>query len=477
MGRFRPVFDDCDDESEHDDKQDAMIVSSDQRRPTVSTGPQSSKMATISPALNDFVQPYYNYEHIHPYDHFNQPPKKRGFSTWWWFPVVAAAAVAHTVIRYGPPGPPRRDDQNLNWEEFLELELKRFWNASVALLATIPHVGHWCWQGLQQDVAELFQPAPCAIHIPESLDFNFIVGQPKAKIVLSEAYDAWDQDGPLLLLHSGTIGVGKIEMAIQFVKVAFHHCIQPNQEVLLIRGDEYTHTSRIDLVSIIHQYLHKKPLGGVIILHHIEKFPLHTLILSLQSIRKLKSKTIVIATTHIGSKSIHKSIKYPTEFPNVELNLSICHEIDVELMADVTQYFHAVAPFVPLGPNELKLILMAQIEEWSTRHTWKQLRLSSNLAEAWTDSSHVEYLVIRNKGEVALVFSSLGAKVLDDQSPIRNKLLAQVKRCFGIKAQPQHIALMDFDEKTKEGVFRWCATDTAVEADETCVEVCRFHLM
>ena len=52
-----------------------------------------------------------------------------------------AAISAHFVARYGPPAPPKRHDQDLDWGGFLDLEITRLWNASTALLSTIPYVG------------------------------------------------------------------------------------------------------------------------------------------------------------------------------------------------------------------------------------------------------------------------------------------------------------------------------------------------
>jgi hypothetical protein len=475
MGRFRPSIDDSEEESDQDEidlNEQALVVSSSEQ-PESPFLSQPAEIAPTSP--QGFIQTNdANGHRIHPYDCYYSPPnQQRRISPWWW--VALAAIVAHVVARYGPPAPPKLDNDHhdLNWGEFFELEWNRLYKALGSLLSTIPYVGRWCWQGLYEDVAELFQPAPCAMLLPESLDWTRLVGQPVATAVLSDALDAWDRRGPLLLLHSGTIGVGKLELARQIANVAFQHCTSdPQAEALVIRGDEYG--KRMDFGAIISTYISKRPQGGVIILQHIEKLALQNLIQILQSIRRLKSKLIVFATTHVGSRTIHKSLKQPKQFSKLELDLSLRHEIDLELETDLTHYFHAVAPFVPLGPKELQLILLQQASEWSQRDTWKQLRLSSTLAEAWTDSSHIEYLVLRNKGQDVLVFSSLGAKALTEPSPLYNKLAAQLKRCFGAVGKPEHVADMDYDEHTEEGVFRWCTPHD--EQKEFCEEACRFHL-
>jgi hypothetical protein len=474
MGRFRPLIDDSEEESdqnESDLNEQALVVSS-RKQPESLFSTQQTEISPTSP--NVFIQTNdANGHRIHPFDCYYLPHQQhRKIYFWWW--VALAAIVAHVVARYGPPAPPKQDDQHdLNWGEFLELEWNRLYKALVSLLSTIPYVGRWCWQGLYEDVVELFQPTPCAMLLPESLDWISLVGQPVAKAVLSEALDAWDRIGPLLLLHSGTIGVGKLELAKQIGKVVFQHCTSdPQAEALLITGDVYG--KRIDFGSVITNYLIKRPQGGVIILHHIEKLALENLIQILQSIRQVKSKLIVVATTHVGSRNIHKSLKQQNQLSKLELDLSLRHQIDSELETDLTHYFHAVVPFVPLGPKELQLILLQQVNEWSQRDTWKQLRMSSTLTEAWTDSSHIEYLVLRNRGEDVLVFSSLGAKAVSYPSQLYNKLAAQLKRCFGSVGKPEHVADMGYDEHTEEGVFRWCTPQG--EQEEFCEETCRFRL-
>ena len=477
MGRFRPTIDDYDEESDDDDvdktnSQQALVPSSARPDEPLSCA-QSMECFGVA-ATHGFVQhPHINGHIIYPRDFYYPRPPRRAISFWWW--IALAAISAHFVARYGPPAPPKRHDQDLDWGGFLDLEITRLWNASTALLSTIPYVGRWCWQGLYDDFAEFFQLPPCSMKLPESIRWNFVVGQPAARSVLSDAFDAWDQSGPLLLLHSGTIGVGKLETARQFAKIVFQHCnTDPQMEILLISGDDYTKGSDQDPTAIIYQYAKKRPKGGVIILHHIEQFSSLILGSCLKSIRQLKSTMIVFTTTYTGSKTIHKSLKQTIPMSRLELDLSLRHEIDVELEADLTQYFHAVAPFVPLGPRELQLILFDKVKEWSNRNSWSQLRMSATLAEALTDSSLVDYLVVRNKDQDMLVFSGHGAKVLTEKSPLYNKLVAQINRCFGRKGHPEHIADMDYDTETDEALFRWCTSDGP---DQVCDEACRFYLV
>jgi hypothetical protein len=317
-------------------------------------------------------------------------------SVWWW--LVSGLIVAHLIARYGPPGPPKllHHADDLTWEEFFEYEIKRLVKASLALLSTIPHVSHWCWQGLREEVATYFQTPPCPLHVPDTLELD-IVGQLRAVSLLSQAIVAWDQASPLMILLSGSVGVGKMELAQQTANRLFDaKCGNRETEFLTIQGDLADEASAL---SQIRQYTYQRPQGSVVILQHADAM-LSRLCRELRQY----SKVVVLATTHLGSKAIHNSIRqYGGDLQQVsklELDLVVRDELDLALKEDVAQYFHAIAPFVPLGPDELQQILLKKVQRWSGERVnvnWKELRMTSALAQTLTDASKIEYLAWRKR--------------------------------------------------------------------------------
>lgn len=139
------------------------------------------------------------------------------------------------------------------------------------------------------------------------------------------------------------------------------------------------------------------------------------------------------------------------------------------------QYFHAIAPFVPIGQAELQEILQLHLDRIGGQQAgrqWKSLVMTDELADALVDPSQVEYIEWKDKstGERILVFSGDGADVIKTGSPLLNKVTAQIKRCLAT-ATPDLVGKLDYDPATREGVVSWC-----VGSSNSCYESCRFSL-
>jgi DNA polymerase III delta prime subunit len=410
---------------------------------------------------------------LHPYFHYHVPDhkQKRKISAWWW--IVGAIVVAHVVARYGPPAPPSNDE--VGWEDFFIEEGTRLFQSLVALGSVIPHVWSWCAFSIQQEVASCYEewkrPAPCPFlrHDKSSLQW-YLVEQPKAVSAVADALDAWDQVKPLFLLLTGTVGVGKLELAMQ---VSFHLFGDCKDAALVLDGEDDPSVSQVLL------YLERqRGNGAVVILRHAEQAT--QMFLDVCRMFQQQQKAVFVATTSIGSKRIHQYYKrYGSmeRIPHVELEIAVRDELDAYFDQDVAKHFHAIAAFLPLGRKELQRILLAKIDRLGQKqagHQWESLVMKEDLATALLQPTNVEYIEWKHKhtGETILVFSGTGADVLEAGSPIMNKVTAQIKRCLA-NANPNRIGTLDYDSPKRQGVVSWCAKNSEVES---CEESCRFYL-
>lgn len=407
-------------------------------------------------------------DRLNTYYYFHVPVQKRRISVWWW--IVGAIVLAHVVARYGPPAPPSKD---LCWEDFFMEEGTRLFQSLVALGSVVPHVWSWCALGIQQEVWSLYEdwtrPPPCPLVLRSSQ--WHLVGQPKAVSIVSDALDAWDQQKPLFLLLTGTVGVGKFELAMQVANHVFGDC---SDSVLVLDGE---HEPSVSLV--LHHIERQKGNGAVVILRHAEAARRF-----LEVCRALQQDKVVFVTiTSIGTKSIHQYYKQygsMERIPKVELEMSVRDELDDYFDEDVAKLFHVIAPFCPIGQAELQGILQLNLKKLSRRqagHQWKSLVMTEELAAALLDSTKVEYIDWKNKnsGDTVLVFSGTGADVLEAGSSIMNKITAQIKRCLAT-ANPDRVGKLDYESATQQGVVSWCDDISEIESTSPCEESCRFFL-
>ena len=372
-------------------------------------------------------------------------PPKQPRRILWWFWIMVLATLTQLVLWYGPPAPP---SQNETWHEFFRREAGALVQSASALLSVIPHVSHWISKELHAEVTELLKSPPCPLEVPS--DFvgleESIIGQSRAVTVTTQALHAWKKDDKaLILVLSGTVGVGKLRLA-QHV-AARTMC---ENAVVKIQGRDYSY--RHDLVAQLQQ--HAVAGGGsIIIIQHPEDMAPLLLSKALEALASTPN-LIILITTHIGSRNIHRHLKDEGSSSSSSLDWALRHELDTELGQGVSEYVTAVAPFVPLGPSELQYIFIHKVRSLN-------LDMTLELAQAWTSPQHVEYLEWTSHGRTILTLSSRGAKVLDGE--IWQRLVSQVQRCIGSKSAHQ----LDWDED--EAVIRVCNEDM-------CEEVCRFEL-
>ncbi|KAI2501642.1 hypothetical protein MHU86_12840 [Fragilaria crotonensis] len=377
---------------------------------------------------------------------YNPPNQARRIS--WGFWIILVAFVTQLVLWYGPPAPPT---ENETWSEFFRRETGALLQSTTSLLSVIPHVSHWVSKELHAEITELLKSPPCPLELPSNLEIldERIIGQSRAVTVATQALHAWTKDKKaLILVLSGTVGVGKLQLAQHIATLAV--C---QTSIITINGRDYAH--RHDLVSQLQRHISGGG-GRIVIIQHPEDMMQHVLFMALESFASTPN-LIIIITTHVGSRIIHRHLKDEGgSSPTFSLEWALRHELDSELGTGVSDYVTAIAPFVPLGSAELQRILIqkAALE--------LNLTMTTELAQHWTSPRHVEYLEWTSQGRTIQTFSTRGAKALEEE--IWRRLVTQLHQCGAATIGNNQLHWDD-----DQAVLRVC------QADE-CVEVCRFSL-
>lgn len=391
--------------------------------------------------------------------------------TSWRFRIVLIAILTQLVCWYGPPAPPQSDAAE-SWMEFFERETMAWGKATLALASVIPHVSKWCWRSIQADMAEILKAAPCPLQVPDDLSFLLeapMVGQSRAVAVATQALQAWqnsasvlqgDTPKALILVLAGTIGVGKLRLAQQIA-----YTVTCPAVVLQLQGKTYEDSLPHEFAEQLLQYTMGGELKRVVILQHPEDMASLLLTRALERLASIPN-LIVILTTHVGSRIIHDHMKQQHlqeaggQPSSSLLDRALRHELDTELDPGVSDYITAIAPFVPLGQEDLKQIMIQRVSD-----SLVDTEITPALAQEWTSEKHVEYFEWQSQGQMIATISSQGAKVLDET--IWPALLAQQRRCQSTTAGR---TMMEFD---------WDAEGEAVVSsceEGVCEEECRFSL-
>lgn len=498
--------------------------------------------SSISKARSDFLGDY-NYIQ-------DEPEKRR-----WWLWIVGVAILIHLAVQYAPPAPPPTfadaAAQHAGWQSFLESHTRQLVQSLTALAYHTPvHIGKWWMLGLVSDLQQWYQDfnrknlaATCRMQIPAEQDEwildTHLFGQSTAIETVQDAVTAWDPDAaPLLLYFAGMPGVGKLTTARLLAQQLFstNDCPQRGVEatVLTLDGATFAETFQsADETSVRMQLTqrivsHVQNLNGSVVVlqnvHRIEPAVLSWLVQELSSsatqpasrgatdrvqqpstaslrLRERCRKTVFVFTSSsVGARAVMTNIRvYGGIDHNIPLNtlrLDMMHEMDTHFGVPTAKHFHAVAPFFPLGRQELGQILrlkVAQLSQSKADITWNELVITDAAVDALIDPSQMEYISwkARSSGEQQgatppiLTFSSAGASPLQDGRPLMNKLQSKVKTCFA-KQQPDKVAVIDFFEFDKEVVLQWCsrssdssdeaATKSSLLQQEPCDVACRFKL-
>lgn len=438
------------------------------------------QLAPFVPAANtDLVvepcTPSLNPIYIH-HNHYPLPQKKHGRISLWWI-ALGAVILAHIISRYGPPAPPPSTSaiHSLGWQEFFLQEGTRLCKSLITLGSVIPHVWHWCIHGIRQEMEQVVDEwtrfAPCPIVMSSKDWHSSIVGQSRAVSIVADALDAWNQQSPLFLLLTGTVGTGKLRLARQIAQHVFgEDC---THAVLLVDAQQ----DDGDLLSheIMRHVSRQGGNGAVVIIRHLEALSTRQVVHLFKQSSHYE-KLIFVGIAGIGTKSIHQYLKLyrnMERIPKMELEMDIRDEVDENFDEPVEKYIHAIAPFAPIGQAELREILQLNVENISRQQEgtrWKSLVMTDELAAALVSPIHVEYIEWKDKtsGETILVFSATGADVLENGSPIMNKVTAQIKQCLTDVA-PDRDGKLDYDKSIQQGVVSWCV-------GTSCFETCRFSL-
>ena len=94
---------------------------------------------------------------------------------------------------------------------------------------------------------------------------------------------------------------------------------------------------------------------------------------------------------------------------SLALDWDIQDKLDSKLGLGVSNDIIAIGPFVPLGPTELKTILIQQLKNLVINNLLKKIRMTSKLAKIWTSAKYIEYYKLKKSSKSNMMFSSRGA--------------------------------------------------------------------
>jgi hypothetical protein len=290
-----------------------------------------------------------------------------------------------------------------------------------------------------------------------------------------DALVAWNQESPLVLLFSGTVGTGKQEVARQLAQLLIMPST-PNKctdGVLQLDARQTKDDDSILHTIQMHAIRHGSH-GAVVIVRHLEDMSTRRLSQLFQVLQPYH-KLIFVGITGIGTRAIHHHWKLYgniQQIPKMQLEMDLRDQVD-DHFGNVEQYIDAIAPFSPIGQVHLEEILQRFIREMSRRQEgirWKSLILTTELTQALVGQSNVEYIEWKDNstGETVLIFSATGAHVLEEGSPIMNTITSQIQQCLTDVA-PDRVGKLDFDKSIGQGVVSWCV-------GTSCFETCRFSI-
>lgn len=452
MGRYR-----VEDDEDTDDEYDGAIIP----RNYENERPMSQEES--SPDTAAYMQAYQRdgTPILIPVHQF-LPQKRR---TQWWLYMIFLAVLFQIVLYYGPPTPPQSDQ---TWYEFGKTKGTEIMLVVIELVSVVPYVTKWCWQGMEDDFWETWRQRSCVMQ-PISLNDNSwkdsVFGQSWAQDRISEALQHWKGNKSkqaLILIMSGTVGVGKRHMATQISQKVI--CDEAKLEI-----DGSNNLSLLEYLTQIRKHAHRYR-AGIILITHPEDMEFGLLYSILEELSKT-THLITMITTHVGSKIIHRHLFHGSGLDSVSLDLDMRKEFDSELGSGVSKYITSVAPFIPLGPVEMRQILTNKAESLTSTY-YNSLIMTPELAEAWTSPLYIEYLQGKKDGKSIMTFSMQGANVLETNQ--LSKLQSQLSACLTSSPHAHDIIKVGFNQG--KAVIQTSQGDDQTSDKIQFIEVCSFDL-
>ena len=458
------------------------------------------------------------------------------------FFILAGTALAYMRTRAPPPPPPYHDWTNYLFSstERVVGEVERISIDAGYILSGFVNNMYMDAVGLRDSI--LFPESgkrrgpKCHLKVPtydsdnsvassssliEDLLNGRIVGQERAVRVISRALDAWyaqqpasdecavsDSDDfsapydgkPLVLLFTGSEGVGKHETARSLARLLFRHCTESQgrmrrvpmpDAVLQVDGPLFDESSNhVELYSlaqslrdkVIEHVRRQQGAGAVIILRHFESLPAHLLSELFRSVKTLDAEyerndllrwdnVVFILTSDLGVDKLFKAVgAYEgIEFvPENDISLAVRNDIDDHFgeFAGMGNAISSIAIFMPLGMPQVESVLRSKIKQLSKQHeesVWKRLDVTERTLEHCGGPDHIEYLSLKKKNSesVILTFSKRGAHTVEDG--ICMQTLRSIRP--RISPRPEFIAVFDWDHDSRQAAMKWCS-DTAVADDK-----------
>lgn len=387
----------------------------------------------------------------------------------WWLYMVIVAIIFQILSFYGPPAPPQSDQ---TWYEFGKSKGREIMRPLMQLVSVVPYVTTWCWQGMEDDFLEIWRKPSCVmqpISIEEISWRDPVIGQSQAQNVVIDSLQSWkhnERTKPLVLTLSGTVGVGKRHMAEQISQMVI--CDEGKLEI-----DGSKHANLSELLPGLRQHVQRYH-GGIILITHPEDMKFGLLSDILEELSKTPN-LIIIITTHVGSRVIHKELlqsdSNDSGLNSASIDLDLREELDSNLGLGVSKYITSVAPFVPLGHVEIQQIFLIKAERLANT-LYKSLKISPNLAKTWTNPEYIEYYQGKIGGEAIMTFSSRGASLLETNQLL--KLQSQFSVCLTSSSHLHDLVEIDWDQG--KAVIRACQGDGQNTDEIQCTELCRFDL-
>jgi len=252
---------------------------------------------------------------------------------------------------------------------------------------------------------------------------------------------------------------------------------------IIDQGDEDERSSRVRRRIVEHIRI-RESLGSVIIIQHIENFPI-SLLSDITKVLSGKSYTLSYNTSEgtveatcngvlflftsrkWGSRSIFRQIQMKdgiTGLHREHLISSVRREVNSHTDMQFSNHFSIIAPLLPLQRQDINSLLISKFDQLdrTLRGTqWKRLEISNDAINLFVDEDHVEYFDLFRKDttnsdkksdKALLTFSVSGAMTLDQNSwwkALSNKIVD------GTRRRPNDVAFIDIDEESHETVFCW----------------------